>query len=158
MARHFYFAYGSNMNPQRVMQRGMAFDHAQKGVLRDYQLAFNKRSVKHVGAASANVMRVPGSHVEGIMYRLTSMEQIHEMDPFEGYPTRYSRFELPVETMQGRFLSWVYVANEAYISDGLRPARWYLDHLLAGRDYLSVEYYRALSSIRTLDNSAEEPV
>ncbi|MBD3645978.1 MAG: gamma-glutamylcyclotransferase, partial [Pseudomonadales bacterium] len=66
----YYFAYGSNMNPARVEYRGLRVEDYEGGVLHDYELAFNKRSVKHKGAASANVMAIQGGRVEGVIYKL----------------------------------------------------------------------------------------
>lgn len=146
----YYFAYGSNMNPGRVEYRGLAVDHFTGGILHDYKLAFNKRSVKHDGAASANVVEHKGEHVEGIIYKLSDPAQIQVMDPFEGHPVRYSRYLLPIETDAGRYEAWVYMANEAFVSEGLKPARWYLNHLLAGRPWLSEAYFRKLQQVPCL--------
>ena len=55
------------------------------------------------------------------------------MDPYEGYPVRYTRTALPIVTESGVVDAWVYNANEAHVAEGLAPARWYLNHLLAGR-------------------------
>ena len=86
---HYYFAYGSNMNPQRVRIRNMAFSDYEAGLLSGYQFAFNKVSVKYPGSASANVVQRAGSEVEGIVYHLKDEHQISVMDPYEGYPERY---------------------------------------------------------------------
>ncbi len=153
----YYFAYGSNMNPARVRERGMAFARHLPGLLQGYRLAFNKRSVKVPGGASANVVAAPGLKTEGILYRLTVPTQIEMMDPYEGYPVRYDRIVLPVLHNGGTLNAWVYVANEAYIAEGLKPARWYLNHLLAGEQFLSSEYVRSLKSVACLDNTEQEP-
>ncbi len=79
------------------------------------------------------------------------------MDPFEGYPVRYNRFLLPVETIEGPISAWVYTANEAFIAEGLKPARWYLNHLLAGKPYLTRDYYQTLAATQCLADSEIEP-
>lgn len=154
---HYYFAYGSNMNPERVVRRKMAFHSAEPGRLSHYRLAFNKRSVKYPGAASANV--VPHEHAitEGVAYRLTVPEQIEAMDPFEGYPHRYNRLALPIQMPDEEVLAWVYIANLEFIIEGLNPTKWYLDHLLAGREFLSHDYYRALQQTPVLPDTDKEP-
>ena len=154
---HYYFAYGSNMNPARVEKRQMGFQYVMAGRLSHYRLAFNKRSVKYPGAAAANVMPQQGATTEGVLYQLTVPEQIEMMDPFEGYPRRYDRVALAVETAREDVLAWVYIANQEYIAEGLHPARWYLDHLLKGREYLSESYYRQLQQTVCLPNSELEP-
>jgi hypothetical protein len=153
----YYFAYGSNMNIDRVRKREMVFDHHFGGALHDYELVFNKRSVKYPGAASANVSPRSGAVTEGVLYRLTEPDQIERMDPFEGYPVRYDRLVLPVRQRQETFHAWVYVANTDYIVEGLKPARWYLEHLLAGEEFLSAEYMEKLRIVDCLLNSEHEP-
>lgn len=154
---HFYFAYGSNMNPARVEQRRMQFESAVSGILHDFELAFNKRSVKYPGAASANVMNRPGARTEGVVYRLTEPAQIQMMDPYEGYPVRYQRQALPIEIDSGSVHAWVYIANADHVVEGLNPARWYLEHLLAGESFLSREYHAVLAQVPCLPDSSQEP-
>ena len=154
---HYYFAYGSNMNPARVEKRQMGFQHVTAGRLSHYRLAFNKRSVKYPGAAAANVMIAPGQEIEGAIYRLTEPREIEKMDPFEGYPRHYDRQVLPINTEQGILPAWVYVANEGYVAEGLKPARWYLNHLLAGREFLSAGYFNSLGRTVCLPDSDIEP-
>lgn len=154
---HYYFAYGSNMNPLRVKKRNMAFHSAEAGHLAHYRMKFNKRSVKYPGAASANVVAESGALTEGVVYRLSHPEQIEMMDPFEGYPVRYDRRPLPVRVDDGFVHAWVYIANEDHIQEGLSPARWYLEHLLAGEAFLSDTYLLQLRQTICLPDSEVEP-
>ena len=155
----YYFAYGSNMNPARVRVRQMGFDVHMSAQLSGYELAFNKRSRKYPGAASANVMLASSaSLVEGVVYRLEHAAEIQVMDPYEGYPQLYTRTELPVQTSSGSVMAWTYIANAEHVVEGLKPARWYLSHLLAGKDYLSADYYARLASVICLPDSDVEPV
>lgn len=155
---HYYFAYGSNMNPARVEQRQMSFVSAEAALLHGYAMCFNKRSVKYPGAASANVVEAPDAVTEGVLYRLEHPEQITMMDPFEGYPVRYDRQPLPVRLQQGgQVHAWVYIANADHIAEGLAPTRWYLEHLLAGRDFLSDAYVEQLACTLCLPDTDTEP-
>lgn len=154
---HYYFAYGSNMNPVRVEQRNMSFHSAESGSLQDYALRFNKRSVKYPGAASANVVATEHAITEGVVYRLIDPGQIETMDPYEGYPRRYNRVALPIKVDSGMVDAWVYIANDEYITEGLLPARWYLEHLLAGEAYLTADYHCVLQQIHCMPNSDKEP-
>jgi gamma-glutamylcyclotransferase len=154
----YYFAYGSNMNPDRVRQLKMSFESAASGHLFDYSLRFNKRSVKYPGTAAANVMVSAKGVTEGVLYRLVEPVQIEMMDPYEGYPVRYTRIALPIVTKAGVVEAWVYIANEDHVTEGLVPARWYLNHLLAGRDYLSASYFETLCQTKCLHDSDIEPV
>ena len=145
------------MNPERVKKRKMEFRSAQSGSLLHYRFSFNKRSVKYPGAASANVVAARDQVTEGVVYRLNDPEQITMMDPYEGYPVRYNRLALPIQVEKETVDAWVYVANADYIVEGLRPARWYLQHLLSARDFLSTEYYSMLAETACMADSEVEP-
>ena len=127
------------------------------GQLSHFRMRFNKRSVKYPGAASANVVAETGALTEGVVYRLSHPEQIEMMDPFEGYPIRYDRRPLPIEVSTGFVDAWVYIANEDHIQEGLSPARWYLEHLLAGEKFLSESYLAELRNTICLPGSDVEP-
>lgn len=153
----YYFAYGSNMSAERVNKRKMIFFDACAGTLNHHELRFNKRSVKFPGAASANVMAVKNAQTQGVLYQLSEADQILMMDPFEGYPTLYDRLALPVATAMGDLTAWVYIANVDHIQEGLAPAQWYLNHLLAGESYLTPSYFEALRATNCLPGSDTEP-
>lgn len=149
---HWYFAYGSNMNPARMLTRGLSFSEALGGKLHGYELCFNKRAHDRPDSAYANIRHRQGAVVEGVIYRLDDPAEIFKMDPFEGTPVFYSRERMPVLTEQGVLPGWVYVANPAWRSDNLRPTRAYLEHLLAGREFLSDDYWRALAATPVHDD------
>lgn len=136
------------MNTARMRNRAMQVVRCEAGVLEGFRLVFNKRSADNPHISFANIAWQPGHQVEGVLYQLSGVKELDKMDRFEGSPRLYSREIFPVACRDGRVLpAWVYVANAAMISDGLRPERWYLEHLLAGRDYLSVAYVAALERI-----------
>jgi cation transport regulator ChaC len=145
------------MNPARVRGRELQFEHHLAGTLHDFRLAFNKRSVKYPGAASANVVEDQGARTEGVVYKMQQSEQISMMDPYEGYPIRYSRQVLSIVCGRQKVNAWVYIANEEFIATGLKPAEWYLEHLLAGREFLTTAYFEELTTVECLPNSSVEP-
>ena len=75
----FYFAYGSNMNPERIRERiptarmiGPAFILGWRLKERLY----------------ADIERSAGGRVDGVLYLLTQIE-VFRLDAFEGYPHTY---------------------------------------------------------------------
>ena len=74
------------------------------------------------------------------------------MDPFEAAPVNYSRDVVVVEAEGTRVAAWTYFANPAVLRPTLRPERSYLEHLLAGRDYLSAPYFEWLSRTACVDD------
>lgn len=151
----YYFAYGSNMNPQRMASRGLAVVDAVPARLPDMELRFNKRSRHNPAWGCANVAWRPGGTVEGVLYRLADERQIELMDPFEGTPRYYSRERYAIHCAEGVVHGWVYVANPANVDESVLPLRRYLNHLLAGRPFLSPEYYRFLEQVRCHEEDAE---
>ena len=148
-----YFAYGSNMNPARVRERGLQVAACCGASLHGMRLVFDKVSRRHPGVAHANIVYAPGERVEGVLYRLASAAEILKMDPFERAPWNYGRDAVVVRVTRPeacqdlRVPAWTYFANQGARRAGLKPPADYLAHLLAGRDYLSADYFARLRRI-----------
>lgn len=139
-----YFAYGSNMNPARVTARGLRFTRCVSGRVGNVRLVFDKASRDHPACAHANLEFARDSTAEGVLYELVDADEILKMDPFERAPINYSREAVTVWTAEGDVVAWTYFANPGVRRAGLRPERAYLEHLLAGRPYLSAAYFDRL--------------
>jgi hypothetical protein len=135
------------MNPDRVVERGLRFSAVSGAILEGFRLVFNKASKAHAGVGHANVALALGERVEGVLYELTDAAEIGKMDRFESTPVNYSRDLIEVVVAGERIVTWTYFANPAVRQRGLRPPRSYLEHLLAGRYYLSEAYFHALSQV-----------
>lgn len=147
-----YFAYGSNMNPARVRERGLLVERVEAAWLPGFRLAFDKHSAAHHGAGHASIAFDRNAVVEGVLYHLAGFGEIAKMDRFESAPVNYSREALQVHTAGGRIATWTYIANPAVLRAGLKPPRSYLNHLLAGEPYLSVDYFRMLAAWECLED------
>jgi len=141
----FYFAYGSNMDLEQVGARGLQTVSHQPGRLDGYCLAFNKLNTRVEGAAHANIVKRGGDVVEGVVFELSGSGAIAQMDPYEGVPTRYRRVIVDVESDGESLSAWTYIAQPAFVREGLLPTRDYLARLLAGRPFLSESYWTKLS-------------
>lgn len=136
------------MNPLRMAERALQVVDLCPAWLDGFGLRFNKRSRRDAQLACANIVYARGERVEGVLYRLASVDEIVKLDPHEGTPFMYSREMFPVQTQAGIIPAWTYIANPAVIDNSILPARWYLEHLLAGRAYLSPEYLQRLDGTR----------
>ena len=143
----YYFAYGSNMNQQRMRDRQLKFTEAVAGTLAQSTLLFNKKAADSPHWSYANIGYKADSEVEGVLYQLIDEQEIFKMDPFEGAPRFYSREIFMINTAKGEIPAWTYIANEAMLADNLKPARWYMEHLLAGKSLLSSRYYQKLRQV-----------
>ena len=148
----YYFAYGSNMNPDRMMERGIIFKSRSFGILRDYKLSFNKISSKNPKEGYANVIVSKHSIVEGCIYEVSNSD-ILLLDKFEGYPKHYRREEIVVQNNSGMIKCIVYIANNSKVLEGLMPTTDYMSHILKGKDMLTESYYTNLKNIKLLDSS-----
>ena len=145
------------MNVERMQKRSMNVVDAISAALPNCTLVFNKRSRFAADESRANIAFRPGSSVEGVLYELASTAEIAKLDPYEGTPLYYSREILPLHTVSGIKSGWVYIANPAAIVEGLLPPRWYLQHLLAGKEFLSKQYLDGLHKVACDEDKREEP-
>lgn len=150
-----YFAYGSNMDQERMKTRGAPFSERKHAVLEGYTLKFNKVATAidaKKGEGKGNIERdITGAAiVEGVLYTITSAG-LSKLDRCEGYPGHYDRREIDVRTDEGtKVRAWVYIAQPDMVVEGLKPTREYLSHYLKGKDLLSPNYYNWLEKTEIL--------
>lgn len=144
-----YFAYGSNMNPARMMARSMRFTRREFAVLHDYRLLFNKKATDG-DYSYANIEPAPGSVVEGVLYEFPEEDLAH-LDIAESWPEQYIRTKVQVINRAGEcIVATVYIAHPRRTAEGFLPTVAYMQHLLAGRDLLSAGYVKKLQEQNTL--------
>ena len=138
-----YFAYGSNMDSSRMIDRGVKFSSREYAKLDGYKLVFNKKASKG-DFSYANII-ISDDFVEGALYDVTE-EGIKLLDKFEGYPNHYKKINLFVsDKNDNKFESLVYIASDDKICEGLNPTSDYIEHLLKGKDILSESYITKIS-------------
>lgn len=148
MNKIYYFAFGSNINTERLKERSVNFVDIKSGFIKGYKLAFDKKALGKQGQTYANIQKSENSIVEGILYEV-SEQCIKNLDKFEGVPNHYIRKEIDVFTKNEIVKAWVYIANEKMLSEG-KPSKEYLSHLLSGKEWLSESYYKGLCAVETL--------
>lgn len=129
----FYFAYGSNADPERFKARVGAWRSRRRARLGDHRLRF-ARMVRSEGGGGAVVDPWPGSHVDGVLYEI-SAGQLAAMDREEFDPSRDvvaagKRVRRTVETADGELPAELYTVDD----DGgfSAPSETYLGHILRG--------------------------
>lgn len=90
----YYFAYGSNLDPEQIKRRCPDAEPFRLAVLHDHALAFGGHS-PHWEGSPATVIREEGRAVPGMLYELPYRE-IRVLDQYEGHPVRYERREKTV--------------------------------------------------------------
>lgn len=146
-----YFAYGTNCNSAIMEQKGIHFTARQRAVLRGYRLLFNKRSLRETlpdEIGFANIEEDEEGTVEGVLYDL-GVDALEKLDETERHLSHYDRIRAVVDADSGSEDCWTYKARPEVISDGLVPSRNYINHILAGQEFLSKQYFDALDQSQT---------
>lgn len=140
-----YFCYGSNMDINRMIKRGVTPISAKSGLLSGYRLVFNKLGSKK-DVVFANIQKDDSSYVEGVLYLITE-DDLSKIDKREGYPDQYVKETVNVLCDDGLVWAVTYVANKFRIGTQFKPEKEYIQHLLEGKKYLSEHYYNKLVEI-----------
>jgi gamma-glutamylcyclotransferase len=149
-----YFAYGSNMDEQRVKAANRC-PNARfifKAILPGHRLVFTRDG--DAGSCAADAVPDPASLVWGVVYDITDSDR-QQLDAREGVAIRaYRPKELlvhPHGDIEQRVMVLTYGASDA--ADTLRPpSREYLDHLLRGarRWGLPADYIAQLERVEVV--------
>ncbi|MBI4611398.1 MAG: gamma-glutamylcyclotransferase [Candidatus Rokubacteria bacterium] len=128
----WYFAYGSNMCAERLIQRVGKPKKVATGQLHGFRLVFNKLGDDCTD--KGNVVSCEGEAVLGVLYDLTR-KQLADLDRYEGYPSHYERKKMPIEVgdAEGKMVeAWVYLARPSKIREGLKPTAKYVEFYIRG--------------------------
>ncbi|MGD8289242.1 MAG: gamma-glutamylcyclotransferase [Gemmatimonadota bacterium] len=127
------FAYGSNLDTDRMTGRVPSATVVGRASLVGFELRFHKQGWKDgTGKADAFAVDHPEAVVHGIVYRV----DVSELDALDVHETGYERrlVELSIGTREGvtELEAWVYMAVPDVIDGTLVPTGWYLDHVVRG--------------------------
>lgn len=114
----YYFAYGSDMDANRMRERDVNFSWRRRDILKGYRLVFNKRARDNPKAGYANIVPDNECIVEGALYEIDE-EGLNKLDKYEGFQKHYIRNEMLVECERKEYLAHVYAANSVWIVNGL---------------------------------------
>lgn len=116
-----YAAYGSNMDPEQMMQRCPATPVAGHGWLPGWRLTFGGEDLGWEGSLTT-IVEDPDATVFCALYDISPADE-KALDSWEGADLGvYSKIRLRVQTMDGDALAWLYVL-QAY-EGGLPSARY----------------------------------
>lgn len=125
-----YFAYGSNMSPERIRARAPSAVFVSRAYLEGHVLTFHKPGLDGSGKCDACPSANSQDRVWGALYEV-SAEDMKALDIYEGRGFAYLRKSVVVHTDAGQSeTAKVYVAIEQ--DDGQVPYDWYLEHVLRG--------------------------
>ena len=143
MSRDRYFAYGSNLEPGRMLRRVPSARALGPARLEGFGLRLDKSGSD--GSAKANIRREVGTRVWGAVYELATAEW-PGLDAYEG---GYARVEVAVAVGPERLVA------HTYVSDVLTPDptafAWYKQLMLDGARHhaLPEEWIALLEALPT---------
>lgn len=119
----WYFAYGSNLNRDRLYCRIKKWEDEKRAILKDFRLTFDSRG-------KADIISESDDQVYGAAYCIT-MEQLDDLDDCEGVQSGvYQRKPVVVDCDAGKQEAVTY--QKVSPSRFEKPADWYLELILTG--------------------------
>ncbi len=151
-----YFAYGSNMLPERLLRRCPSARMVGVARLPDHGLSFSKIGRDGSGKATLVALRRPPLEVSGVVFEL-ARDDMAALDAIEGRGKGYERLEgLKVfDHTGGQAISvTTYLAHDDHMDHALQPFDWYLALVLTGARHagLPAEYRRSLAATPALSD------
>ncbi len=153
----WYFAYGSNMDPARLITArlqpaGVTCSERVLGRLEGWALVFDKPSVYFPGASAANIALAAGTYVLGTLNRMPEAG-LDVLDHYENVAAgHYERMAVSVHRRDtGDDVEAVTYVARNFLDGALKPRSAYLAHLLAGSDLLPAGYVERLRTVEVFE-------
>lgn len=129
-----YFAYGSNMSPERLQARVPSAEPLASARLEGHRLCWHKHGrLDRSGKCDAYHTGDAADVVHGLVYRMAA-EQKPRLDLVEGLGNGYEIKEVEVALDDGRsMVAFTYYATD--IDEALQPLCWYKEHVVRGARY-----------------------
>ena len=116
-----YAAYGSNLDPEQMLERAPASPERATGWISGWRLTFGGEDRGWEGAL-ATVVEAPGSQVFVMLYDLSDADEAG-LDSWEGADLGlYVKIRVRVDTLEGEQVAWLYVLDD--YEGGLPSARY----------------------------------
>ena len=150
----YYFAYGSNLHPMRLMERVPSAELVGVAEHSNHKLTFHKKSTDDSSKCNMFNSANESDLIYGAIYKLKP-EHKNELDGFEGKGYGYLDNQIMLKHNGNEYCCFTYLAQQSHMVDNLKPYHWYKQLVILGAQYLELpEWY--ISSIEEID-SMEDP-
>lgn len=142
-----YFAYGSNMHPERLRRRVPSRRVLCVAALRGYALTFSKRGRDGSGKC-AILPAQPTATVHGVLYRMSPSDRATLDAAEDTHGGGYAAVDVEVHVSGAQpMAAFTYVPPSAWIDPQLRPFCWYREFVLEGARHhgLPADYLASLA-------------
>lgn len=126
------FAYGSNMNINRLKKRVPSATKICNASIDGYSFAFNKKSTDGSVKGSIEQTNNADDKVWGVVFEIDEKEK-EKLDDAEGLGKGYNETMIDVLGADGQVIkAQVYMADAAAIDNILHPYDWYKEYVVSG--------------------------
>jgi gamma-glutamylcyclotransferase (GGCT)/AIG2-like uncharacterized protein YtfP len=149
------FAYGSNMNLNRLKERVPSANKLLNVFIKSYTIKCNKISTD--GSSKANIIKTSNDDdiVWGVIFEIDDSEKPN-LDEYErGYNESTLSF---LDSENNPHQAQVYIADESAINEDLLPYDWYKEYIVSGakENDLPQEYIEKLEAINFIEDTDTE--
>lgn len=147
-----YFAYGSNMSPERILKRVPSAQIIGVCSLVRHELRFHKIGKDGSAKCDAFFTGKVFDVVLGVLYSIKGSEK-KWLDQAEGLGNGYEEKEVSLIDESGHtIVGFLYYATN--INSALRPFSWYVHHVLNGAKTVKLPktYIQQIDSVQTIED------
>ena len=126
MFKKYYLAYGSNLNLNQMAFRCPNARPIGIMNLKDYRLVYKGRSDEF---SYLTIEKCEGSNVPLGLWEVSYFD-VFSLDSYEGYPTFYSKYYIPIKIGDKNKKALIYVMNDYF--DYHLPSEEYINTCLEG--------------------------
>ncbi|WP_078769190.1 TrlF family AAA-like ATPase [Elizabethkingia meningoseptica] len=149
------FAYGSNMNLNRLKERVPSANKLFNVFIKGYTIKCNKVSTD--GSSKANIIKTDNDDdiVWGIIFEIDDSEKDKLDNAEQGYNDSILSF---LDSENNPHEAQVYIADESAINEDLLPYDWYKEYIVSGakENNLPKEYIEKLGAIKFIEDTNTE--
>ena len=129
----YYFAYGSNLNKKQMLEHCPESKPMFIATLHNYKLVFTGWSRQWRGGV-ASIKPFRGERVIGAIYEVSDRD-LRRLDSYEGYPSKYNRFNITVFDEDGEPIKAMTYIKSGQLEE-TQPSKEYLSPIQQGyRDW-----------------------
>jgi len=149
----YYFAYGSNLHPMRLMQRVPSAELIGVTEHPNHKLTFHKKSNDDSSKCNMFNSGNESDLIYGAIYKLDH-EHKTELDKFEGRGYGYIDNKITLLHDGNGYTCFTYLAQQSHIVDNLKPYHWYKKLVILGAQYLEFpgSYISSIDEVESVED------
>ena len=149
----YYFAYGSNLHPMRLMQRVPSAELIGVTEHPNHKLTFHKKSSDDSSKCNMFNSGNESDLIYGAIYKLKH-EHKNELDKFEGKGFGYIDNQITLNHNGNEYTCFTYLAQQSHIVDNLKPYHWYKKLVILGAQYLEFpgSYISLIEEVQSMED------